>query len=325
MHSLLASTLVACLVAASSATKQIVVLKSTTSSLQFTTHLASLLGTGITPLDVFEIGSLKGYVVNSLAEVDYIDKDIVDYIEEDIPMHKKHTSNPRSNSLNLNSQSCQTQKNAPSWGLERTSSLKYPLTAYNYPTATPGETADVYVLDTGIRTTHKEFQGRASFAYNAAKGQINTDKDGHGTFVAGVLAAEHYGICKTCSVISVKIFTDDGDCSASIIIAGLNFVMKQVQNRTKTSKKNILINISVGGDPGQTSDAMDAAVNALVNAGVHVVTAAGNENVDACTESPARASKVIAVGSSMVLLGNEDYFLGGSNFGKCVKLFARKY
>jgi subtilisin family serine protease len=70
---------------------------------------------------------------------------------------------------------------------------------------------------------------------------------------------------------------------------------------------------------------MDAAVNALVDAGVHVVTAAGNENVDACTESPARASKVIAVGSSMVLLGNEDYFLGGSNFGECVKLFARKY
>ena len=47
-----------------------------------------------------------------------------------------------------------------------------------------------------------------------------------------------------------------------------------------------MINISVGGDPGETSDVMDAAVNALVAMGVHVVGAAGNENVDACTESP---------------------------------------
>ena len=62
----------------------------------------------------------------------------------------------------------------------------------------------MYVLDTGIRTTHKEFQGRASFAYNAAKGQINTDKDGHGTFVAGVLAAEHYGLLSAVGLIELK-------------------------------------------------------------------------------------------------------------------------
>lgn len=64
-----------------------------------------------------------------------------------------------------------------------------------------------------------------------------------------------------------------------------------------------MINISVGGDPGETSDVMDAAVNALVAMGVHVVGAAGNENVDACTESP-RWGGILLIG----LLGEKCYF-----------------
>lgn len=67
---------------------------------------------------------------------------------------------------------------------------------------------------------------------------------------------------------------------------------------------------------------MDAAVNALVAKGVHVVCAAGNENVDACTESPGRAADAITVASSMILSRTTDFFLGGSNFGKCVKVIA---
>ena len=82
------------------------------------------------------------------------------------------------------------------------------------------------------------------------------------------------------------------------------------------SKKNFnttrvsVINISVGGDPGETRDALDAAVNAAVDLGIHVIGAAGNENVDACTESPGRAEKIVAVGSSMLLAETSDYFLG---------------
>ena len=180
-----------------------------------------------------------------------------------------------------------------------------------------GSNADVYVLDTGVRVTHTDFEGRATFSYNAAGGKVDTDKDGHGTFVAGVIAGAKYGICKKCNIISVKVFTDSGDCSASILIAAFDWVAKHF-NTTRVS----VINISVGGDPGETSDALDAAVNAAVDLGIHVIGAAGNENVDACTESPGRAEKIVAVGSSMLLAETSDYFLGGSNFGRCVKLFA---
>ena len=307
------SLLLATTAATAGSTKHIVVLEPGITASQRIAHLKS-----VPHFDAFDFGSdLNGYTTDSILDVDKFflqHKDIVNYVEKDIPMRLKSQAQA--------SPSCKAQTDVPSWGLARTSAVTYPLKNYQYP-STNGN-ADVYVLDTGIRVTHKEFQGRASFAFNAAKGKVNTDTDGHGTFVAGVLAAEHYGVCKSCNIISVKIFTDDGDCSASVIIAGLNYVMQQVKsgNSTKRGGKKILINISVGGDPGQTSDVMDAAVNALVGLGVHVVTAAGNENVDACTESPARAKDVIAVGSSMILLGNTDYFLGGSNFGKCVKLFA---
>ena len=288
--------------------KQIVVFKTGVSTESQVQHLNQ-----ISHLDTFNIGQLNGYVVEDLQNKDsflQIHKDIIQSIEADVPMYKKALKKPED--------SCKTESNTPSWGLKRVSSTKYPLHPYSYP-STSGS-ADVYVMDTGVRTTHHEFEGRATFAFNAAKGKINTDKDGHGTFVAGVVAAKNYGVCKTCNVISVKIFTDDGDCSASIIIAGFNYIIQQVKSGAHQGKK-ILINISVGGDPGETSDAMDAAVNELVKLGIHVVGAAGNENVDACTESPARASSIIAVGSTMILV-NQDWFLGGSNFGKCVKVFA---
>jgi subtilisin family serine protease len=74
------------------------------------------------------------------------------------------------------------------------------------------------------------------------------------------------------------VFADNGDCSASILIKGFEWVMN---NYNQSTAEAHVINISVGGDPGETSDAIDAVVNALVAAGVHVVGAAGNENTDA--------------------------------------------
>jgi len=230
----------------------------------------------------------------------------VAFVEKDIQLKTKSEA-----------PACDVQRDVPSWGIARTSETKLPLDGTYRYTDGVGADVDVYVLDTGVRVTHHEFEGRASFAFNAAGGKIDTDKDGHGTHVAGTVGAKHYGVCKECRIISVKIFKDNGDCTATTIINGLNFVFKHFN-----ATRGTVINISVGGDPGETSDAIDAAVNQLVAAGVHVVGAAGNENVDACTESPARAKSIIAVGATMILTQTTDYFLGGSNFGKCVKMFA---
>jgi subtilisin family serine protease len=192
----------------------------------------------------------------------------VKIIEKDIRLRLKSSSESIAKPV------CDTQTQVPSWGLARASSTKLPLKGTYVYNDGVGANVDLYVMDTGVRVTHKEFEGRASFGYNAAQGKVDTDKDGHGTFVAGVAAAKTYGVCKECKVVSVKVFKDNGDCSASILIAGFDWVAK---NFDKSGKRKSVINVSVGGDPGETSDAMDAAVNALVALGVHVVGAAGNE------------------------------------------------
>ncbi|KAJ4136701.1 serine protease [Fusarium falciforme] len=63
---------------------------------------------------------------------------------------------------------------------------------------------------------------------------------------------------------------------------------------------------------GGKSPALDLAVNAAVEAGIHFAVAAGNENQDACNTSPASADKAITVGAS-TLSDDRAYF---SNWGK---------
>jgi cerevisin len=73
--------------------------------------------------------------------------------------------------------------------------------------------------------------------------------------------------------------------------------------------------MSLGG--GKTQ-ALDAIVNAAVSAGVHFAVAAGNYNADACSYSPAAATKAVTVGASAID-DSRAYF---SNWGKCTDIFA---
>ncbi|CAI6096171.1 unnamed protein product [Clonostachys chloroleuca] len=63
-----------------------------------------------------------------------------------------------------------------------------------------------YVVDSGIRLSHEEFEGRASVGYNAVNEFENVDRTGHGTHVASILAGKTYGVAKKATVIDVKVF-----------------------------------------------------------------------------------------------------------------------
>jgi cerevisin len=277
----------------------------------------------------YTFGSFAGYAM-SLSSADskvviaaLSSRPEVSVVEEDIPLFLKRNPSLRS-TANETQSGCASQTQVPSWGLARVG-VKTPaevskgIYTYNTDKSAPvGNDVDLYIMDTGVMVEHTQFDGRASFGVNVG-GDIATDEDGHGTFVAGVAAARDYGVCKHCKIISVKVFTDDKpypQSSESILIAGFEWIAKNFKKDRKS-----VINVSVGGNPGQKSDAMDAAVNALVDMGVHVVAAAGNENWDSCDISPARASKIISVGSMMLLAGT-DFFLGGSNWGPCVRILA---
>ena len=199
-----------------------------------------------------------------------------------------------------------TQSNPP-WGLDRIDQRNRPLSAtytYNWT----GSGVRVYVIDTGILTSHTQFGGRASNVYdvNGGNGQ---DCNGHGTHVAGTVGGSTYGVAKSAMLRGVKVFQCSSSTSTSNIIAGVNWV---TANRILPA----VANMSVGGP---ASSSMDTAVNNLINSGVTVAVAAGNSyGANACNYSPARVANAITVGSTT----SSDARSSFSNIGTCLDIFA---
>ena len=198
-----------------------------------------------------------------------------------------------------------TQSNPP-WGLDRIDQRNRPLSAtYTYNFTGAGVRA--YVIDTGIRTTHTQFGGRASNVFDAFGGS-GADCNGHGTHVAGTIGGSTYGVAKSSLPRGVRVLDCNGSGSNSGVIAGVDWVR---QNFIAPA----VANMSLGGG---ASSALDTAVNNLSNAGVAIAVAAGNSNANACNSSPARAANAITVGSTTTTDARSSF----SNFGTCLDLFA---
>ncbi|MGW6708968.1 S8 family peptidase [Streptomyces sp. NPDC054956] len=201
-----------------------------------------------------------------------------------------------------------TRAPSSSWGLDRIDQKQLPLDN-NFSTEGNGAGVTAYVLDTGIDYAHDEFGGRATFGYDAvdalAKGQ---DCNGHGTHVAGTLGGRTYGVARKVSLVSVRVLGCDGAGELSGIIAGLDWV-------AKNAKQPAVLNGSLGGDK---SDAVNNAADAVSDAGVLPVIAAGNSSIDACNVSPASASRVLTVAASNQWDEETDF----SNYGRCVSVYA---
>ena len=198
-----------------------------------------------------------------------------------------------------------TQTNPP-WGLDRIDQRNRPLSGtYTYNWTGSGVRA--YIIDTGIRTTHTQFGGRASNVFDAFGGN-GADCHGHGTHVAGTVGGSTYGVAKSSLLRGVRVLNCSGSGSNSGVIAGVDWVR---QNHIAPA----VANMSLGGG---VSTALDTAVNNLSNAGVTIAVAAGNSNANACNSSPARAANAITVGSTTSTDARSSF----SNFGTCLDLFA---
>jgi cerevisin len=155
---------------------------------------------------------------------------------------------------------------------------------------------------------------------------VDEDGNGHGTHCAGTIASKSYGVAKKANVVAVKVLGSNGSGSNSDVIGGVQWALndaiahkKKAQEELritgKTKHKGSVANMSLGGGK---STSLDRAVNAAVTGGMHFAVAAGNENRDACTSSPAAAELVVTVGAS-TLTDERAYF---SNYGPCVDIFA---
>ena len=198
-----------------------------------------------------------------------------------------------------------TQSNPP-WGLDRIDQRNLPLNA-TYTFNWTGAGVRVYVIDTGIRTAHTQFGGRASNVFDAFGGN-GQDCNGHGTHVAGTVGGSTFGVAKSSLPRGVRVLNCSGSGSNSGVIAGVDWVRL---NHVAPA----VANMSLGGG---ASSALDTAVNNLHNAGVTIAVAAGNSNANACNSSPARAANAITVGSTTTTDARSSF----SNFGTCLDLFA---
>jgi subtilisin family serine protease len=200
-----------------------------------------------------------------------------------------------------------TQSGA-TWGLDRIDQRNRPLSGtYTYNWTGSGVRA--YVIDTGIRTSHAQFGGRAAVSADfVGDGRNGQDCNGHGTHVAGTIGGSTYGVAKSVSLRAVRVLNCQGSGSTSGVISGVNWV---AQNRTLPA----VANMSLGGG---ASSALDTAVNNAINAGVTFAVAAGNSNANACNYSPARVAAAITVGSTT----SSDARSSFSNIGTCLDLFA---
>jgi subtilisin family serine protease len=202
-----------------------------------------------------------------------------------------------------------TQDNPPSWGLDRVDQADTAGDSkYTYPDGA-GEGVTAYVIDTGVRVTHKDFEGRATHGFDAIDNDETADDgNGHGTHVAGTIAGASHGVAKKAKIVAVRVLDDSGSGTTEQVVAGIDWVTKNHQGPS-------VANMSLGGgaDP-----ALDEAVQKAIAAGVTFGVAAGNESSDAGQGSPSRVKEAITVASSTKDDKKSDF----SNFGSVVDIYA---
>jgi len=215
----------------------------------------------------------------------------VEYVEQDATVRLASTT---------------TQQDPP-WGLDRIDQRSLPLSGSYTAGSAAGVTA--YVLDSGIRIGHREFGGRASSGWDFVdRDPVADDCDGHGTHVAGTIGGSTYGVAKDVKLVAVRVLDCEGSGSYSAIIAGVDWV-------TAHATLPAVANMSIGGP---TSQALDDAVSRSIAKGVTYAVAAGNDDRDACSQSPADTPAAITVGA----VDRNDRRARFSNFGSCLDLFA---
>ena len=198
----------------------------------------------------------------------------------------------------------------PSWGLNRIDQRDLPLDdSYRYDTTASNVRA--YIIDSGIRTTHADFGGRAVWGTNTTGDGIDTDCYGHGTHVAGTVGGALHGVAKGVTVVAVKVLNCSGGGSFAGVAAGIDWVTGQHQ-----PGQPAVANISLGS--AGSDSATETAIRNSIADGVVFAIASGNSGSNACNFTPARVAEAITVNATTAT----DTRASFSNFGTCTDLFA---
>ncbi|WP_444995228.1 S8 family serine peptidase [Aliikangiella sp. IMCC44359] len=181
-----------------------------------------------------------------------------------------------------------------------------------------GKSQHVYVLDTGIDTRQNDIKDNLGLSYAPQFCHWPSDKKlcpmpfsddhGHGTHVAGTIAASNnqinaVGVAPEATIHAVKVCSNAGSCPASAILAGLNWSVFDMLGRGEPAVANLSLGGS-GSDPGTcTADGYEGTnfvAESYCNAthqGMVIVVAAGNDAENAAEHTPASFDSTITVSS----------------------------
>lgn len=201
----------------------------------------------------------------------------------------------------------------------------------------------VFVLDTGI-FKHQDLNIDEKLSMDFTDSEIGwSDRDGHGTHVAGIIGAKDskFAIAPGVKLIAHKVLGDDGIGSTENIFRSLN----EIKNfKQKNPSSNVVVNMSLGDNLSREEVISSSYINGiptkppkfvsyekliqeLIKMGVTFIIAAGNETVDASVSIPARVPEAITVGAYVFnevdnLEEPNNTITDFSNFGSLITIMA---
>ena len=203
------------------------------------------------------------------------------------------------------------------WNLDRLDQRSVDLDK-SYDPAGDGSNVDIYILDTGMRTTHEDLEGRAQYMGFDAVDELTgsnqkgvDDCNGHGTHCAGTAAGKTYGVAKKANIMNTRVL----ECDGSGLVSGIVLAIDKVIEQNKESGRPAVISQSLDV---MDSMSLDGGIRAATAAGIVCVSAAGNQFGDSCEYSPGRVKEGIAVGAST----QADEMSPITNTGECTTIMA---
>ncbi|KAF2166186.1 hypothetical protein M409DRAFT_23375 [Zasmidium cellare ATCC 36951] len=281
-------------------------------SSEFNEILASVLSSaGIESKANYTINHVKGFafdgddgvldILETLTGIVHVEPDTKVYAS--VPLQHREVAPFANGSL--------VTQNGSTWGLARLSHEETGAKDYVYDSSA-GEGSYIYVIDTGIYTSHSEFGERATFGANFIDDE-DADGQGHGTHCAGTAAGTKYGVAKKASLVAVKVLGSDGSGSNSGVLKGIDWAVNNAKEQGHIDRT--VLSMSLGGPFSQLTN--DAIAEAVAE-GAFVAVAAGNENEDASNSSPASTPQACTVAASTI----SDRRASFSNYGSVVDIFA---
>uniref|UniRef100_A0A3Q4I8Q9 Proprotein convertase subtilisin/kexin type 9-like n=1 Tax=Neolamprologus brichardi TaxID=32507 RepID=A0A3Q4I8Q9_NEOBR len=195
---------------------------------------------------------------------------------------------------------------------------------HHLSSADDGGRTQVYLMDGSVQSSHREVEGRVLITdFNNAPEEDGvrvhrqaSQCDSHGTHVAGIVSGSDSGVARGAAVNLVRVLNCQGKGTVSGALAGMEYIRATLLARPVDAVV-VLLPFAGGLSRSLNTACRDMVANSAV-----VIAAAGNYRDDACLYSPASEPEVITVGAvnSMDQLMSQG--AGGTNFGRCVDLFA---